>query len=55
VSGDGLASKIKTMLAREVFNDVHEFNCKTGAWTAWLPAATPPISRRLHRYAHKHD
>ena len=50
MSGDGLASKIKTMLAREVFNDVHEFHCGTAAWTPWLPAGTPPISRRLHRF-----
>ena len=46
--GEGGTSKIKTMLAREVFNDVHEFNCVTGVWTPLFPHGTPPISRRLH-------
>lgn len=46
--GEGGASKIKTMLAREVFNDVHEFNCATMTWTPLFPHGTPPISRRLH-------
>lgn len=41
--------KTQTLLAREVFNDVHEFNCESQTWTALYPTGgSPPISRRLH-------
>ena len=47
-TGDS-ASKTKTLLAREVFNDVYEFDCEERMWTVRHPSGgTPPTSRRLH-------
>ena len=47
-SGDQ-ASKTRTLCAREVFNELHEFDCETMTWTAIHPTGgPPPTSRRLH-------
>jgi len=48
VGGEGGTAKVKTLLAREVFNDVTEFDCDTLTWAPVFPFGTPPISRRLH-------
>eukprot|EP00596_Hydrurales_sp_CCMP1899_P005037 CAMPEP_0119037638 /NCGR_PEP_ID=MMETSP1177-20130426/6124_1 /TAXON_ID=2985 /ORGANISM="Ochromonas sp, Strain CCMP1899" /LENGTH=760 /DNA_ID=CAMNT_0006999199 /DNA_START=123 /DNA_END=2402 /DNA_ORIENTATION=- len=42
--------KTQTLVAREVFNDVYEFDCELQTWTALLPTggSPPPTSRRLH-------
>ena len=43
------ASKTRTLLAREVFNDVYEFDCKEHVWSIVHPlGGPPPTSRRQH-------
>ena len=41
--------KTRTLFARQLFNDVHEFDCEALTWTVFDPASGPqPMCRRQH-------